>query len=355
MRGHGSQWYWSQPLSTDISYNYGEANPGNQFPLITLCNYKKFFGNPIIKECGDGSWDFISEVVSCMKRNNTFKEADFMQNLHLEIGNFVEMVRLWTGTKYVNVQHLDEGIWTRVFLNDFGPCYMFDLSKEDKLNNVTITDGKRPGLEFVMAEDNPWQNPEIILHARFDLPDAKRLIGFLPLSFSDKIKKAHKVELRKKIIKRESTRKAPCVIYEPKTCQSIEDNKLILERFHCSIPFLNSGQHLKDLIPKGTPDCGYQLTLEALDFISKKESNCAISRTCENTRFTSNYKVEETWFEDKTMIYVTFENPEVEYHQSYISYDSISLVGEIGGILGITLGASVLTLFESVFMRFRYY
>ena len=55
------------------------------------------------------------------------------------------------------------------------------------------------------------------------------------------------------------------------------------------------------------------------------------------------------------MIYVTFENPEVEYHQSYISYDFISLVGEIGGILGITLGASVLTLFESVFVRFNYY
>ena len=110
-----------------------------------------------------------------------------------------------------------------------------------------------------------------------------------------------------KSIKRESTRKAPCVKYEPKTCQSIEDNKLILERFHCRIPFLNSGQHLNDLIPKGTPDCGYQVTLEALDFISKKESNCVISRTCENTRFTSNYKVVETWFEDKTMIYVTLK------------------------------------------------
>ena len=108
------------------------------------------------------------------------------------------MVRLWTGLKYVNVQHLDEKIWTSVFLDDFGPCYMFDLSKENKLNNVTVADGKRPGLEFVMAEDNPWQNPEIILHARFDLPDAKRLIGFLPLSFSDKTKEVHRVLLRKK-------------------------------------------------------------------------------------------------------------------------------------------------------------
>jgi hypothetical protein len=272
--------------------------------------------------------------------------------LHPEIGSIVEMVQLWTGSEYVN---LDEILWKGVFVDLISPCYTFDLSKDKRFKYVPVNTSSRPGIEFFIAENNVWPNASLMLHTRVDLPDAKQLNGFLPLPFSKQIKKAHKVEIRKKIIKRESTRKAPCVIYEPKTCQSIEDNKLILERFHCSIPFLNSGQHLNDLIPKETPDCGYQVTLEALDFIAKKESNCAISRTCENTRFTSNYKVVETWFEDKNMIYVTFENPEVENHQSYISYDFISLVGEIGGILGITLGASVLTLFESVFMRFHYY
>ena len=56
--------YWSQPLSTDISYIYGESKPGYQFPLVTFCNYKDFFQNSIFKECGDGSWNFISMVVS---------------------------------------------------------------------------------------------------------------------------------------------------------------------------------------------------------------------------------------------------------------------------------------------------
>ena len=89
--------------------------------------------------------------------------------------------------------------------------------------------------------------------------------------------------------------------------------------------------------------------LEALDFISKKEStNCFLAQTCENTRFPSKDKVEETWFENKTLVYVTFENPEVEYRDSYVSYDLLSMVGEIGGLLGLTLGASVLTLFESL-------
>ena len=118
--------------------------------------------------------------ISFILMNKTLKESNLTQNFHPEIGNLVEMVRFWTGSKYVNVQHLDEKIWTRVFLDNFGPCYMFDLSKVDKLNHVSPEAGKRPGIEFVMTENNPWQRPELILHARFDLPDAWQLLGFLP-------------------------------------------------------------------------------------------------------------------------------------------------------------------------------
>ena len=114
--------YWSQPLSTDISYNYGETKPGNQFPLITLCNRKDFYQNPIIKSCSDGSWKFISTIVSCMKSSKTFKEADLMQSLHPEIGNIVEMVQFWTGSKYINVQHLDKKYGQGYFLMFLDPA-----------------------------------------------------------------------------------------------------------------------------------------------------------------------------------------------------------------------------------------
>ena len=70
-------------------------------------------------------------------------------------------------------------------------------------------------------------------------------------------------------------------------------------------------------------------------------------RTCENIRFTSKLEIAESYLTNKSLIFVTFENPEVEYHNTYISYDVISLIGEIGGILGVTLGASALTLVES--------
>ena len=267
-------------MSTDISYNYGESKPGDLFPLITLCNFKIFFQNPIFKECGGGSWKFISTIVSCMKSNRTLNEADLLQSLHPEIRNLVEMVQFWTGLKYINVQHLDEKIWTRVFLDSFGPCYMFDLSKVDKLNNVSIEAGERPGIEFVMAENNPWQSLELMVHSRFDLPDASWLFGWKTLSFSYETKEAYRVLIRKKINKKESTRKAPCVKHEYNTCQSIENNEIIFNRFNCNIPILYSGQHLDDLIQKGASNCSHQVMLEALDFISKKEStNCFMAQT----------------------------------------------------------------------------
>ena len=65
--------YRSQPLSTDISFEYGETDLGIQFPLITLCQTNIYIENPIINECNDGSWDYDSIFVSCMKGNQTFK------------------------------------------------------------------------------------------------------------------------------------------------------------------------------------------------------------------------------------------------------------------------------------------
>ena len=66
------------------------------------------------------------------------------------------------------------------------------------------------------------------------------------------------------------------------------------------------------------------------------------------TRFTWSYKVIDSWVENQMLLFVAYENPEVEYHNTYISYDLLSLIGEVGGILGLTLGASALTLLESL-------
>ena len=125
--------YWSQPLST--------LSKGIQFPLITLCNMNILKENKMLKDCYDGSWSFMSTLISCAKRNKTLKKTDDTPNFHPELKSLVEMVQLWTGSEYVNLHQYYETVWTKVFHNMYGPCYTFDLSKVDKFKYIHLKAG----------------------------------------------------------------------------------------------------------------------------------------------------------------------------------------------------------------------
>ena len=189
--------------------------------------------------------------------------------------------------------------------------------------------------------NRPWKSITIFLHSKDDLPDASNLNGFFYANISSNNNVQHKLELRKKISKRESTRKIPCTKYEQETCENIEDNILVLDKFNCKIPFLYHGQHLNEFLPQDTMNCSNGVTYQALNLILDKTSQCNFTQTCQNTRFTAKYVTQPTWG-NKSYITVFFDNPEVMYYHTYISYDFLSLVGEVGGLLGLTMGASAL-------------
>jgi hypothetical protein len=346
--------YWSQPLTTDTMSVFGDNEKGIKFPLITICDHD-FTKNPLMKNCCTNRYDFISSFFSCMKEDSNLLIESFMDSIQLDIRKIVSMVSVWTGSaEYISLQNLDGHAWSGIFDHMWGFCHTFDLSKINKFKYVPYK-RLRPGLKFVMAENNPWQRIAIMFHTKNDLPDAFILNGFQSVTFSNTTKQVHKFDLKKKTNRRETTRKVPCSQYEYNTCQNSEDNQLILDNFHCRIPILYSGQHLDDLIPKEVLNCSHDVTMEALAFIMEKESKCEQSITCEMTRYTSIYEVGETWQENKSLIWVAFKNPEVEFHNTYVNYNLISLVGEVGGILGLTLGASTLTLLELIFQHLRYY
>ena len=356
---NGVMRYWSQPLTTDIRFRFGDSDKGIQFPLITLCNDQFFSENSLMKKCYDGSWHFIKAFISCMKADDNFRIDAFMETVQIEIRDIVEKVRIWTGSEYINLQLKYEHVWSRVFgPSQFGLCFTFDLSKIDEFEYVSLEESLRPGIELTIAENNPWQIATMLFHTRHDLPDAFELNGKPALKLGNngrKVKKAHSIDIRKKVNKRESTRKVPCTQYERNTCKNTEINKLILETYHCGIPILYGGQHLDYFMPKEISNCSNSVTLEALDWILQIKGNCTFMQTCESTRFTAKYETQETWIENKTLVWIAFENPEVEYYNTYVSYGLISLIGEIGGILGLTLGASALTLLESLLQCIPYF
>ena len=89
-----------------------------------------------------------------------------------------------------------------------------------------------------MAKTNPWDGMVILLHSLNDMPDSSFLNGKTYISIARDEIEAHKIEIRKKVSKRQSTRSMPCTQYEKRTCQNIEDNVLIMDKFNCRLPFL---------------------------------------------------------------------------------------------------------------------
>ena len=83
---------------------------------------------------------------------------------------------------------------------------------------------------------------------------------------------------------------------------------------------LYSGKQLDTLISNTTPYCAESIIEEALDLIMNKESKCIRTRTCEKTRFKSTNKVHNRR-DNKALVYLTFENPEVIFYHTYINYD----------------------------------
>ena len=274
-----------------------------------------------------------------------------MESFHPERRNIFEIARIWTGTGYIHFQEFEDQLWSRVFHFSYGPCYTFDLSKVAELEFVSYQGNTRPGIEFVLADSNPFDSAWLILHSKNNLPDADLLNGLIRISNSNDTPMVHFINIGKKISRREPTRKIPCAQLEYKTCQNIEDNEIALHKFNCCIPILYQGPHLDEIIPHKTQNCSDKATKEAFDLILNKQSKCSRTQTCEMTRFSSTYNTAKSWVENKSMVYIAYKYPEVVYHNTYISYDLLSLIGEVGGILGLTLGASGLSLIESLFQR----
>ena len=350
------QRYYSQPLTTDISYTFGDGiENGIQFPIITFCNYEDSSKNPFLKECNNGSWNVFDSFVNCLKNDKNFNIDFVMHSLQLERKMIIDEIHFWNGTWFnIDLEYMNHHVWSNVFEYQFGLCHSFDISNVEEYEFLPYNKASRPAFSFSFSQNIIWKKIGILLHSKDNFPDAWLLNGKTILTMFNDSQYDHRIEIQKKISNRISTRKSPCVKYEYNTCQNIKENKFVVDRFKCQIPILNFGQHLDNLIPNKMPNCSKNVTKTAINLLMNQKSECTKSQTCENKRYALTHKWEkgET---NKTRLLLSFENPEVEYLNTYISYDMLSLIAEVGGTLGLTLGASIITLLETIFQRIPYY
>ena len=186
---------------------------------------------------------FTDFIVKCLMNDKNFEINTFLEHLQFETKNFIDMTHFWNGLEYIDLKSLENQLWSRVFLYQWGPCYTFDLSSTKEFEYIPYKEVGGPGIEFSLVENNPWNEFMIILHSKNDLPDGPWINGEIFSRISNETKEAHIVYIRKTISKREPTRKIPCTTYEHKTCLNIEDNRLVLEEFNCKIPILYNGKN----------------------------------------------------------------------------------------------------------------
>ena len=348
--------YWNQPLTTNMVYSFGDNENGIQFPLMTFCD-DEFVSKKITIECKDKSdWPyFIETVTNCLKNNKTFKLSNFINSLQMEKSDIINTTRFFDGFNRIELQHLEDKIWSKVFHPVYGPCHTFDLSNVKEFEYIPYGGFARPVVVFLLSNEILVENLRILLHTKYDLPDAFQLNGKIPIKISNQTRKRSSIIIRKKVSRRETTRKSPCNKYEYITCQNIENNKLVLNEYDCQIPALYYGKHLDNFINTNTSICSDEVAKKAIHLTTNESSNCTRSLTCEMTRFTFVVNELATQVENTNMVQLKFSNPEVANYHTYICYDLPSLIGEVGGILGLTLGVSVLAFFESFLHRIPSY
>mgnify|MGYP001162975407 FL=1 len=244
----------------------------------------------ILKNCSDRYYKYlISEFSACLKKYKNFKVAPVLESLQTERGAIFEIARIWTGTGYIELEEFYDQLWSTVYHYALGFCFTFDLSKVKEYEFVIYQGNTRPGIEFVITDTNPYGPLKISLHTKNDLSDAGVLNGLIRTTIAKYDNLVHKLEIGKKTSEREPTRKTPCSKYEYKTCQNIEDNKMVFDRFRCRVPFLYNGQHLENLFPQAIFNCSDDVTKTAFDLIARKTSNCSRTQACQTTRFSSTY------------------------------------------------------------------
>ena len=150
-----------------------------------------------------------------------------------------------------------------------------------------------------------------------------------------------------------NTKSQPCQRYKPNACLDYNLQKKILTKYGCQVSIFYSGPHLHELEIKGIhlsrfPMCNKTVILEMAS-IPDDSFNCWNTMPCEFTDYSIEGYAGNSDQGADSVSYSTLKmsfNQQEEQYISSISLDTQGLIGNVGGILGITLGVSAITLLE---------
>lgn len=333
--------YYDQPVSSYTTYTQGDDNFNVIFPFLTFCC-------PILEDklgylnvCRRNATSTTSAITTCLANGAQFDLDGYLTSLQPEITRIVRK-RPNHLNEHFTINITEENVISFMdayFSIDFyGVCTTLDTPK------LNLTTDSFNRLVFNYANASLDQRCQVQLHTENDYPDAQRFHARFSATNASSY-----IHLKKKIISRESTRKSPCGKHTRNTCYDIARNQIIADKFKCKVAFLYNGKHLDNFVNGYTnlPFCNKSQMMAAKDIIfmsmsrNPKFDHCATAVPCQRVKFEHERHLGNDTLMKMEFLYTDIE---VEHHYTYISYDFQSLIGELGGILGMFMGFSGLSL-----------
>ena len=340
------QKYSSEPLSTQVFYQLGDTEGGMTFPVLTFCNWQPVQSNPILKQCADEqTTDFAQAVFECLKKDSNSTLSSLIDPLHFKRTDYIGDFYLQYGD-YDKLELSDE-MWIPSFHRKFGLCYSLDISEVKEFEHVEITESEGlPMLKVYYTKSNDWSYGIVLVHDKYDLADAFEIH---PKIWPEPKKyQTYLISIKKRIKKSISTKSHPCSQFPRRTCQGKVFYEKIIENFQCQLNFALDGLHLKSVRNDnaGLPICTRN---QALDIYRQVFQNSTLRHQCPKVQACSqiSYSLNLMQYDrvdNRSKITMTFQDPIVESTIESISYDLQSLISEVGGVLGLTLGLSGVSL-----------
>ena len=205
-------------------------------------------------------------------------------------------------------------------------------------------------MSFKFREDVSYSWAFLFLHNRYDAPDA---VNMHPFAYIDTDSGIQLHILFSMMIERNvSTKKHPCYNTYPRTCREKKLYKKLMEKFNCHIPFLNSGDHMEKYFQRKLADCTDDKLKSIMEFWESEKTSCKLDQMCYTEKYsflTARFDI--SYRSNKSEVLIMLQNANIKHRDTYVNYNFQSLVSEIGGILGMTLGASALSLIKVLQFR----
>ena len=323
--------YMYEPIATEIVYTTGDDGVHIKFPIMTICPYD--LASKSLEKCSNGTKFYQEALRNCLENDPSFDLKEYFKASHYEREDYFDDMLSIYGPQ-TRKQDQDK-LWSPVIHARFGLCYSIDLDKS-QIFSSQLKDYQRniPVYTFELKNQRPWEFMVFLLSETKDLPDAyeihprKSIINGFRFWF----------RIKKKIVRGIHTEHSKCSRYSRKTCLEVYHQKRIEDKYRCDPTFLFNAGHLYN---SNLTQCQNSETLQILQELLESQENvsdCLIPQACNQTKYT--WSVEQ--FEaNTTQVGIMYDDPVVEHHNAYYSYDIQSLLGEIGGTLGLTLGLSL--------------